>query len=74
MNNRIEELSRIAYQYAESNSQDGDNRHGQLYRDKFAELIIDDCAMLVDTHDRSDRYGSEYREITGNDIKTRFGA
>ena len=40
MNNRIEELASKAWQYADLNSSDGDGRHGHLYRDKFAKLIV----------------------------------
>ena len=44
MNERIKELADQAWHYADLNSSDGDGRHGHLYRDKFAELIIRDCA------------------------------
>ena len=46
MNNRIEELKRQAYQYADRNSQDGDNNFGNRQLDKFAELIVLECMGL----------------------------
>lgn len=40
MNKRIQKLADEAWQYADANSTEGDNRHGQLYTEKFAELIV----------------------------------
>lgn len=46
MNELIKELADRAWRYADDNSRDGDETHGRLYRDKFAELIVKEC---VDT-------------------------
>lgn len=48
MNERIKELALQAWRYADSNSRDGDGTHGWLYRDKFAELIVQDCIAMSD--------------------------
>ena len=47
MNDRIKELASQAWEYADRNSQDGDGRHGGLYRDKFAELIVEDTIKIM---------------------------
>jgi hypothetical protein len=65
MNERIRELADQAWQYADDNSRDGDGRHGHLYRDKLAELIVRECiqqlryksAQLMDVD-----YFPEYKE------------
>jgi hypothetical protein len=47
MNERIKELADQAWQYADKYSHDGDGRHGHLYRNKFAELIVQECCSIV---------------------------
>lgn len=47
MNKRIEELANEAWYYADLNSSDGDGRHGHLYRDKFADLIVRECIQQL---------------------------
>jgi hypothetical protein len=47
MNERIKELAAEAWQYANNNSRDGDETHGWLYRDKFAELIVRECCSAI---------------------------
>jgi len=47
MNERIKKLADEAWQYADNNSRDGDNTHGWLYRDKFAELIVKECWTTI---------------------------
>lgn len=42
MNTRIEELAQTAWRHADLYSRDGDGTHGHLFRDKFAELIVQD--------------------------------
>jgi hypothetical protein len=48
MSEKIEELAKIAWEYADRHSQDGDGKFGHLHRDKFAELIIDECLNIID--------------------------
>lgn len=47
MNERIKELKSQAYQYADRNTQDGDNRFATLQLEKFAELIIQDAINMM---------------------------
>lgn len=47
MNERIKELAAQAWQYADDNSRDGDNTFGWLYRDKFTELIVQECINIL---------------------------
>lgn len=58
MNERIKELAAVAWEYADLHSRDGDGIHGHLYRDKFAELIVRECADISDAsfHDGSAGY------------------
>ena len=48
MNERIAELGSQAWNYANDNSSEGDGRYGHLYRDKLAELIINECLFIID--------------------------
>lgn len=47
MNERIKQLAVQAWQFANDNSRDGDENHGWLYRDKFAELILLDLINTI---------------------------
>lgn len=47
MNNRIEELAQQAWRHAALYSSDGDGTFGHLFRDKFAELIVKECARVA---------------------------
>lgn len=74
MNSRIEEISRKAWQYAELNSADGDGRHGLLYTQKLAELLLQECAdVCIETGQRENSpYGSVAWDCADN-IKQHFG-
>ena len=69
MNELIEEFSTEAWQYADLHSSNGDNKHGNLYRDKFAELILQHCfdSMHRLEQDIPNIWKVEY------DIKSDFG-
>jgi hypothetical protein len=47
MNERLQELKSQAYQYADRNTQDGDNRFATLQLEKFAELIIKESVKFL---------------------------
>jgi hypothetical protein len=47
MNERIKELSKQAEQYADDNFK-GEPVWSEVYDQKFAELIVRECAMLVE--------------------------
>jgi hypothetical protein len=67
MNERTTELKSQAYQYADRNTQDGDNMFATLQLEKFAELIVRECAELAT---------AEYNKrgaIHGDDLLTYFG-
>lgn len=65
MSERINELASQAWQYANDNTRDGDDKHGWVYRDKFAELIIQEC---INVHEAD--YGID---IIGDLLKKHFG-
>lgn len=46
MNELIKELSDKAWDYTDKNAKHDD--HGLVYRDKFAQLLIKECANYVD--------------------------
>jgi len=72
MNKRIKELAKQAWQYANNNSRDGDDTHGWLYRDKFAELLVRECAMFVVT-ELEGKVGSLIADATANRLEEHFG-
>ncbi len=47
MSERIEELSKQAWEYADKYSRDGDGKHGGLYKYKFAELLIAEVIGVI---------------------------
>jgi hypothetical protein len=69
MNERIRELAAEAWQYANNNSHDGDDTHGWLYRDKFAELIVKECAEIADNADAT----REKWQSIGKFVREHFG-
>ena len=72
MNEKIKELSTIAWDYATKNSCDGDGKFGHLHRDKFAELIIKECAAYIDANIGYDDCNNTY-PVSGCELKDHFG-
>ena len=74
MNERIKLLAAEAWQYANNNSRDGDETHGWLYRDKFAELIMDECFGVLRKRFMGD-WNREDQEVLRciEDIRKHFG-
>jgi len=68
MNERIKELADQAWQYADNNSRDGDRTHGWLYRDKFAELIVQECMNIT-----SQCSGKIHPDDLNDLLKSHFG-
>lgn len=54
MNERLIELQKQAYQFADRNTQEGDNQFATIQLGKFAELLIEDCKMICRRNHRSD--------------------
>jgi hypothetical protein len=47
MNERIQELSREAWEYADKHTQDGDGNFGMVHTYKFAELLLEDVRNVI---------------------------
>ena len=41
--------------------------------EKFADLLIKECANFIDSHEQVDKYGEAYEIVTGNDLRKHFG-
>ena len=73
MNERIQELSTEAWDYADKHDRKYDN-HGWLYRDKFAELILKECLILFEEAKVNQEDDVDYGlEEAKNIIKEHFG-
>ena len=68
MNKRIEELSVQAEKYADDNFR-GEPTWSEAYESKFAELIVRECADLIDTLNEA----YEAPSTGGKFIKEHFG-
>ena len=69
MNERIQKLRKQAWYYADDNSRDGDDgKHGQLYAEKFAELIVRECADRIDDLVTCDGDGNQILDC--DDVRT----
>jgi len=70
MNERLKELANQAWRHADDNSRDGDGTHGWLYRDKFAELIVRQCAEVgVDSVEDGDDLDAIMKRVHNNILK-----
>lgn len=68
MNKRIQELSEQAVGYAE----DSDGPFDEAYTEKFAELIVKECARIAWIH-TPDTEELEYSHFIKDKIKEHFG-
>jgi hypothetical protein len=74
MNERIKQLANEAWQYANDNSRDGDDTHGWLYRDKFAELIVQECVAICEDTEGDPSADSRWgRRCCALEIREHFG-
>jgi hypothetical protein len=74
MNERIKQLADEAWQYANDNSRDGDDTHGWLYRDKFAELIVQECVAICEDTEGDPSADSRWgRRCCALEIREHFG-
>lgn len=76
MNNRIQELGRQAQIWCDQNIPGEFNEitggYGHHWEEKFAALIIQECADIADKHVQSKLY-EDYTLGTGNSLKKHFG-
>ena len=45
----------------------------ELYEQKFAELIVKECASFIDSHEQVDKYGEAMDIVYGKDLLKHFG-
>jgi len=74
MNEQIKQLAEQALEYAEKNQSADIPRHWfRLYNEKFAQLIVRECAQVADT-ERPSSLGCGYiTKTTGMRVKEHFG-
>jgi len=66
MNKRIRQLAEQATSY--------NNSDGWLFdKEKFAQLIVKECANFIDSHKRVDEYGLACDIVYGVDLMKHFG-
>ena len=66
MNKRIKKLAEQATSY--------NNSDGWLFdKEKFAQLIVQECADFIDSHKRVDEYGLACDIVYGVDLMKHFG-
>ena len=71
MSKRIEKLSDQAWDYAYWKSSEGDNRHGILYTERLAELIIKECAGIYVQIDNGNQHLGTYNYLEA--LQKHFG-
>ena len=74
MNQRIQELARQADAYAWQQIDEGADydKQPQFFAEKFAELIVRECAHLVGGYVKEDEFGTDVKEAY-EEITTHFG-
>jgi len=73
MNGRIKELSRQAWEWAEQQEyKDATQEFSDILEQKFAELIIQECANFIDSHEQLDKYGEPLDMVYGEDLLQHF--
>ena len=72
MNERIREL--IAQAREPLHNKDLPFNQGLMeYSEKFAELIVKECASFIDSHEQVDKYGEAMDIVYGKDLLKHFG-
>ena len=74
MNQRIQELAEQADAYAWQQIDEGAdyNKQPQFFAEKFAELIVKECAHLVGGYVKEDEFGTDVKEAY-EEITKHFG-
>ena len=82
MNERIKELAVQARNYALDENRIYERIHNteqcmeeyrEVYNKKFAELIVRECAVFIDSHEQIDKYGEAMDIVHGQDLLEHFG-
>ena len=51
----------------------GDKMYAAIDLEKFAEMIVRECADFIDSHEQVDKYGEAMNIVYGEDLKEHFG-
>ena len=77
MNHRMQELYDLADKFAKENRVQSigapGNNYFELFHEKFAQLIVRECADFIDSHKRVDEYGLACDIVYGVDLMKHFG-
>ena len=76
MNERIQELIGQAQKEVWGNSPYNGSPEFEGYEldaEKFAELIVQECADFIDSHEQVDKYGEAMNIVYGEDLIKHFG-
>jgi hypothetical protein len=74
MNERIKELLKQASKLANTDdNKDIDRNFDMIVAEKFAELIVRECADFIDAHKRVDEYGLACDIVYGEDLMKHLG-
>jgi hypothetical protein len=75
MNERIKQLADQAKFMAEEtiNKKISKNAELDAFAEKFAQLILRECANFVDSHEQIDKYGEALDTVYGKDVLQHFG-
>lgn len=69
MNQRIKQLKEQATSY----TWNGDGVTEDLDEGKFAQLIVQECASFIDSHEQVDKYSEAMDIVYGEDLLKHFG-
>ena len=72
MNERIKEIAKQAHEDVIKNTPSFLVTR-ELYEQKFAELIVKECASFIDSHEQVDKYGEAMDIVYGKDLLKHFG-
>lgn len=73
MNERIKEFRFKAAEYANEQKPLGITKWNEMRDEKFAELIVQECATFIDSHEQIDKYGEAQDTVYGKDLLQHFG-
>ena len=71
MNERIKALAEQATKRYPATESSGE--FSTFDKEKFAELIVRECATFIDSHEQIDKYGEAQDTVYGKDLLQHFG-